>query len=114
MNAELSAALVIVDKSALGAEQVTGIISSVGVNTLTLVPEAATVCGVETDQLPVDGLTVNLAVNLDILTVTITSGGSLISPGGSLDVGQTVGMNGTCEPGGYETDNLVIIDDQRV
>jgi hypothetical protein len=112
-ESELSAALVIVDKSALGAEQVTGTISSVGVNTLTLdLEEAASVCGEPTT----DKLVVGLAANLDILTITITNDGSIISPGGSLYnlyEGQTVGMNGTCEAGGYETDNLVIIDDQR-
>jgi hypothetical protein len=108
-EAELQAALVIVDKSALGTEQATGIISSVGVNTLTLnLEEAVSVCG----EPSTNQLEVGLAANLDILTVTMTNDGSIISPGGSWDVGQTVGMNGTCEPGGYETDNLVIVDDQ--
>ncbi len=110
-EAELNAVLVIVDKEALGTEQVTGIISLVGVNTLTLdLEEAASVCG----KPPADQLEVGLATSLDILTVTITDDGSIISPGGSLAVGQTVGMNGTCESSGYETDNLVIVDDQRV
>jgi len=107
---ELNAALVIVDKSALGAEQVTGTIFSLGVNTLTLdLEEVVSVCG----EQPSNQLEVGLAPNLDILTVTITYGGSIVSPGGSLEVGQTVGTNGTCEPGGYETDNFVIVDDQR-
>jgi len=106
-EATLNVALVIVDKGALGAEQVTGMILSVGDSTLTLDPEAATVCDEPTNQLEV-----GLAANLDILTVTITNEGSIISPGGSPYVGQTVGMNGTCEAGGYETDNLVIVDDQ--
>jgi len=109
-NVELNAALVIVDKSALGTEQVTGIILSLGVNTLILDPDAANVCGEPTNQLEV-----GLAPNLDILTVTITNDGSTISPGGSLyDLykGQAVGMNGTCQAGGYVTDNLVIVVDQ--
>ncbi len=110
-NAELNAALVIVDKSALSTEQVTGIISLIEVNSLTLdLEEAVSVCG----EPSISQLEVGLAANLDILTVTITDGGSIISSGGSPAVGQTVGMNGSCEPGGYETDNLVIIDDQRV
>ena len=110
-NAELNAALVIVDKSALGTEQVTGIISLVEVNSLTLdLEQAVSVCG----EPPTSQLVVGLAANLDILTVTITYGGSIISSGGSLDAGKIVGMNGSCEPDGYETDNLVIVDDQRV
>ncbi|MDH3630649.1 MAG: DUF4382 domain-containing protein [Gammaproteobacteria bacterium] len=110
-NAELNAALVIVDKSALGTEQITGIISSVEVNSLTLdLEEAVSVCG----EPPTSQLVVGLAASLDILTVTITEGGSVISFGGSPAIGQSVGMNGSCEPDGYETDNLVIIDDLRV
>ncbi len=110
-NAELNAALVIVDKSALSTEQVTGTISSVEVNSLTLdLEEAVSVCG----EPPTSQLVVGLAANLDILTVIITDGGSIISTDGSPAIGQTVGMNGSCEPDGYETDNLVIIDDQRV
>jgi len=104
----LKAALVIIDKGALGVEQVTGVILSVGTNTLVLAPDADTVCGVATSQQMVD-----LASNLEILTVTITDVRSVIAPGGTLEPGQTVGMNGTCEVTGYQTDNVVIVDDQR-
>lgn len=110
-NPVLKAALVIVDKSALGSEQVTGLILSDGTDTLTLNPEAAFVCGEEIG--PPDYLKVGLAENLDILTVTITNDVSVIKPGGTLAAGQTVGMNGSCGTGGYETDNVVIVDDQR-
>lgn len=104
----LKAALVIIDKGALGVEQVTGVILSVGTNTLVLAPDADTVCGVATSQLMVD-----LTSDVKILTVTITDFGSVIAPGGTLEPGQTVGMNGTCEVTGYQTDNVVIVDDQR-
>lgn len=110
-NPVLKAALVIVDKSALGSEQVTGLVLSVGTDTLTLDPEVAFVCGEEIG--PPDYLTVGLADNLDILTVTIMNDRSVIKPGGTLTGGQTVGMNGNCGPDGYETDNVVIVDDQR-
>ena len=104
----LNAALVIVDKGVPGTEKVTGIIRAIGVNSLTLEPEADTVCGIATVQLEV-----GLLDNLELLTVTITDDGSEIVPGGMLEVGQSVGMNGTCEINGYQTDNVVIVDDQR-
>ena len=63
--------------------------------------------------MPGDTLTVNLAENPEVLSVTITNDSSSIVPGGTLAVGQSVGMNGVCQPGGYYTDNLVIVDEQR-
>ena len=104
----LRAALVIIDKAALGVEQITGVLLSVGTNTLVLAPDADTVCGVATSQ-----LMVNLTSDVDILTVTITDLSSVIAPGGTLEVGQTVGMNGICDVASYQTDNIVIVDDQR-
>ena len=104
----LKAALVIIDKGALGVEQVTGVIQMVGTNSVVLVPDADTVCGVATSQLMVD-----LTSDVKILTVTITDFSSVIVHGGTLKTGQTVGMNGTCEVTGYQTDNVVIVDDQR-
>ncbi len=108
-SAILKAALVIIDKSTLDAEQVTGITTSpvdVDTNTITVNPDSPTVCGI-----PIDSLLVKLADDLKILTVTITENSSVIAPGGELDVGQTVGMNGTCGSDGYYTDNVVIVDD---
>ncbi len=106
---ELNAALVIVDDTdMLDSEHVTGTVLSVGVNTFTISPDAESVCGIAADQ-----LTVNLTEDAEILTVIITDEVSDIIPGGVLKVGQTIGMNGSCEPDGYETDNVVIIDDQR-
>jgi hypothetical protein len=102
------AALVILDKGIIGTEQVTGTILSVGAGTITLKPDVDIVCGVATTQ-----LLVNLAQDVEILTVTITEAGSEIVPGGMPAVGQTVGMNGRCEASDYETDNVVIVDDQR-
>lgn len=105
----LKAALVILDTDVLGAEQVTGEILSVETDSITVNPEAGQVCGINTEQ-----LLVNLSEALDILTVVITDDGSEIIRGGELEVGQNIGMNGSCDSSGYETDNIVIVDDQRV
>ncbi len=104
----LKAALVIVERDVTGAEQVTGTILSIGENSLTLDPDADVVCNASTTQLEVA-----LADDIEILTVTITGDGSLIEPGGEPVRGQTVGMNGSCGASGYETDNLVIVEDLR-
>ncbi|MGB5329474.1 MAG: hypothetical protein WBO58_14725, partial [Gammaproteobacteria bacterium] len=104
----INAALVIVDKSALDTEQVTGVIKSLGTDILELAPDADP-CGAVTNPFMVD-----LTNPLDILTVIITNSGSEILPGGILRVDQTIGMNGSCEfTGNYQTDNVVIVDDQR-
>ncbi len=104
----LQAALVIVDSGAAGVQQVTGVILATGAGTLTIDPEADTVCGVATDS-----LLVQLADDLEILTVIITDDAATIVPGGVPAVGQEVGMTGTCEGVDYHTDNLVIVDDRR-
>jgi hypothetical protein len=106
----IRAALVFVDKSALDTEQVTGVIQSLGINTLELelASDADPVCGVVTNPLMVD-----LISPLEILTVIITDDGSEIVPGGILKDGQTVGMNGSCELTGYQTDNVVVIVDDQ-
>jgi len=69
----------------------------------------STVCGVATGS----QLVVGLIGDLEILTVTITDSSSEIAPGGILEAGQTVGMNGICKITSYQTDNVVIVDDQR-
>ena len=108
-NPVLQAALVILDKNLNGAEQVTGAILTVGENSITLNPEADTVCGRTTDD-----LLVNLTDDVEILTVTITDDISEIVPGGTLEVGQVIGMNVSCEINDYQTNNIVIVDDQRI
>lgn len=104
----LKAALVILDQSVVGAEQVSGTVISVEAGFFTVTPDSATVCGVAETQLQV-----NHGGILDILTVTITDTTSEIEPGGTLAVGQVVGINGVCGATGYSTDNVVIVDDQR-
>ncbi len=104
----LKAALVILDSVVAGTEQVTGTVLSIGPDSLTLAPDDPAVCGAATSE-----LFVTLLPNIRILTVTITMDGSQIEPGGVLMAGQSVGMNGRCEAGGYTTDNAVIVDDQR-
>jgi hypothetical protein len=97
----LKAALVILDKGALGVKQVTGKILEVYADSLLLNPDVDTVCGVT------GPITVGLSNDLEILTVTITDANSEIAPGGMLEDGQTVNMNGTCEGTNYQTDNIV-------
>jgi hypothetical protein len=104
----LHAALLILDTDGAGTEQVTGTVLSVGTNSITIAPENDTVCGVASSE-----LFVTLTPDVDILTVTITESGNEIVPGGTPAVGQTIGMNGSCDGGAYVTDNLVIVDDQR-
>ena len=104
----LKAALIIIDKNTLGVEQVTGVIQSVGSSTLELTPEADTVCGAA-----ISLLTVDLASEVDIWTITITDDSYTITPDGTLQEQQTVFMNGTCELTGYQTDNVAIIEDER-
>ena len=105
----LKAALIIIDKNTLGVEQVTGVIQSVGSSTLELTPEADTVCGAA-----ISLLTVDLASEVDIWTITITDDSYTITPDGTLQEQQTVFMNGTCELSGYQTDNVAIIEDERL
>lgn len=104
----LNAALVIVDIDEDGEEQVTGTILSLGDDNMIIAPDADTVCGISSNQ-----LFVTLDDDLDLLTVVITEMSSVITPGGSLEVDQTVGMTGSCEGSNYMTDNVVIVDDQR-
>jgi len=105
----LKAALVILDKAVAGTEQVTGEVLTVGADSLTLAPDDPAVC----NDVATSELFVSLLPDLKILTVTITQDASQVEPGGVLIAGQNVGMNGRCEPGGYATDNVVIVDDQR-
>ncbi len=105
----LNAALVILDQAAQGTEQVTGVVTAIGSLSFAIAPDAATVCGVATTQLQVSHTDA-----LEILTVTITDTGSEIVAGGTLAIGQSVGMNGVCGSSDYEIDSVVIVDDQRV
>ena len=107
-NAMLKSALVIVDTDTEVSEQVTGIILSLGNGNFIIAPDTDTVCGVTSNQ-----IFVTLTDDVELLTVVITNLSSEISPGGSLEVGLSVGMNGACEGGDFITDNVVIVDDQR-
>ena len=104
----LKAALVILDQDGPGIVQVTGTILSLGADYLILDPDEGIdiICGIATTQ-----LTVDLIDPLAIMTITVTEDMAEIEPGGTLMAGQTVGMNGTCEVGGYQTDNVIVVDD---
>ena len=105
----LNAALIIIDTDLTATQQVTGTVLTAGTELLTLALDNDTICGQVTDTLDV-----NLTTNVDILTVIITNQSSEIIPGGQLEAGQLVGMNGHCTTSGYQTDNVVIVDDQRI
>lgn len=105
---QLNAALIIVDTDLLDSEQVTGTVLAIGTDTITVAPDAEVVCGEAIDE-----LTVHVSTDAEILTVIITDVNSEIIPGGILEPDQLIGMNGDCTSTGYQTDNIVIVDDQR-
>ncbi|MCG8046883.1 MAG: DUF4382 domain-containing protein, partial [Candidatus Thiodiazotropha endolucinida] len=109
-EAVLKAALVIIDTTTEeNDQQITGTILSIGANGFVLSPEEDTVCGIATTD-----LTVTYADGVDFLTVVITDTVSEITPDGTLDVGQDVGINGSCSADGYIAESVVILDDQRI
>ncbi|MES9818515.1 MAG: DUF4382 domain-containing protein [Candidatus Thiodiazotropha sp.] len=109
-EAILKAALVIVDTTTEeNDQQITGTILSISANGFVLSPEEDTVCGIATTD-----LTVTYADGVDFLTVVITDTVSEITPDGTLEVGQDVGINGSCSADGYIAESVVILDDQRI
>ncbi|MES9993983.1 MAG: DUF4382 domain-containing protein [Candidatus Thiodiazotropha sp.] len=110
-EAMLKAALVIVDTATSADDddrQVTGSVVSTGASGFVLSPDTDTVCGVATTD-----LMVSYADDVDFLTVVITETVSEITPGGTLEAGQEVGVNGSCSDQGYIAESIVIVDDQR-
>jgi len=105
----LNAALIIVDMEVSASQQVTGIVLSVEEDGMTIEPELDVVCGVATDSLEV-----MFADDLKLLSIVITEDGSEISTGGEIAVDKNVGINGYCKTEGYFTNNVVIVDDQRI
>jgi hypothetical protein len=104
----LKAALVIIDTATEESGQITGSVVSIGATGFVLSPEEDSVCGITTTD-----LSVSYADDVDFLTVVITDTVSEISPGGVLEVGQDVGINGYCSAEGYIAESVVILDDQR-
>ncbi|MEW8507130.1 MAG: DUF4382 domain-containing protein [Candidatus Thiodiazotropha sp.] len=106
----LKAALVIVDTKTddRGQGQVTGSVVSTGTNGFVLSPDEDLVCGIATTD-----LVVSYTDDVEFLSVVITEAVSEITPGGTLEVGQDVGVNGSCGVQGYVADSVVIVDDQR-
>jgi len=105
----LRSALVIVDVEISASQQVTGIVLTNEDTGMTIDPEADIVCGTATDN-----LNVMFGEKLKLLSVVITDEGSEISPGGEIATDKTVGINGYCKEDGFYTNNVVIIDDQRI
>ncbi|MCU7944379.1 MAG: DUF4382 domain-containing protein [Candidatus Thiodiazotropha sp. (ex Cardiolucina cf. quadrata)] len=109
-EAILKAALVIVDTTTEESDQqITGTVLSIGANGFVLSPEEDTVCGIATTD-----LAVTYADGVDFLTVVITDTVSEITQDGTLEVGQDVGINGSCSADGYIAESVVILDDQRI
>ncbi len=87
----LKAALIIVDTDMLNSEQVTGTILAVGTDTFTVAPDVEIICGDAIEE-----LTVHVSMDAEIFTVIITDMNTEITPGGILEPGQLIGMNGSC------------------
>ncbi|MEW8211967.1 MAG: hypothetical protein AB2735_16035, partial [Candidatus Thiodiazotropha taylori] len=109
----LNAALVIIDTESddEGSDesgQITGSVVSAGTNGFVLAPTTDTVCGVTTTNLQV-----TLAEDVSIITVVITDSVSEITQGGTIQAGQSVGVDGSCSTEGYLAEIVAIVDDQR-
>ncbi|MCG7872349.1 MAG: DUF4382 domain-containing protein [Candidatus Thiodiazotropha lotti] len=109
----LNAALVIVDTESDDEDsersgQITGTVVSAGADGFVLAPTTDTVCGVATTDLQV-----TLAEDVAIITVVITDTVSEITQGGTIQAGQSVGVDGSCNTDGYLAESVAIVDDQR-
>jgi len=109
-DAMLKSALVIVDSADPGIprEQVTGLVLAIGDSSLILLPDTDTVCGFTTNQ-----LSVTFSDDVEILTIIITNTSSSVTPGGTVEPGQAIGMNGLCDGVDFVADSIVIVDDRR-
>jgi hypothetical protein len=105
----LNAALVIVDINDEESGQVTGTVLSVGTDSIVISPTAETVCGIASSD-----LLVTLEEDAEFITIVITDTVSEITQGGTLEAGQSVGINGSCSADGYLAESVAIVDDQRV
>jgi len=105
----LKAAVVIVDTDMDGQVAAAGAIGGLVTNGFTLIPDAGTTpCGVSGD------LTVLLATDVSVTTVTITSTTVEVAPGGILEAGQSVAVTGLCGADSLTAGSVVIVDDQRI
>ncbi|MCG7912782.1 MAG: DUF4382 domain-containing protein [Candidatus Thiodiazotropha weberae] len=109
----INAALVIIDTESddEGSEesgQITGSVVSAGSVGFVLAPTTDTVCGLATTDLQV-----TLAEDVAIITVVITDTVSEITQGGTIQAGQSVGVDGSCSTEGYLAEIVAIVDDQR-
>jgi hypothetical protein len=109
-EAMLKSALVIVDFADPGIprEQVTGLVLAIGDDSLVLLPDDNMVCGVFSNQ-----LSVTFGDDVETLTIIITNTSSAIIPGGTVEPGQAIGMNGICDGVDFVADSTVIVDDRR-
>lgn len=107
-DSSLKTALVIVDLQSLVNDLLEGEVSEVNEDSVVVSLGNEIVCGVMLSQYSID-----LNAEFDLLTVTITEDASEISAGGTFEVGQSVGLNGSCDGSDYVLDSAVIVDDQR-
>ncbi|MCU7842570.1 MAG: DUF4382 domain-containing protein [Candidatus Thiodiazotropha sp. (ex Monitilora ramsayi)] len=105
----LKAAVAIVDTEMDGRVAASGEVGGLITGGFILLPEAGTTpCGVSGD------LTILLAPDAAVTTVTITESTVDVSPGGVLASGQEVGVSGQCGADSLSADTVVIVDDQRL
>jgi hypothetical protein len=81
---------------------------AIGDGSLVLLPDDNMVCGVFSNQ-----LSVTFSDDVETLTIIITNTSSAVIPGGTVEPGQAIGMNGICDGVDFVADSIVIVDDRR-
>lgn len=104
----LNTALVIVDLQTSSQDSISGVISTINGNEVSLSVDNEEVCDVSLSQYTFDA-----SESFDLLTVSISGTSSTVSAGGSFETGQQVGISGTCSNFILSPTSIVIIDDQR-
>ncbi|MET0067687.1 MAG: DUF4382 domain-containing protein [Candidatus Thiodiazotropha sp.] len=105
----VKAALVIIDPDQLDLIAASGEVASLNGEGFILIPEAGTSpCDVSGD------VTVNTTAETDYTTVTTTADQVEVSPGGTLEAGQSVNVNGSCDSGVLTATSVVIQIDETL
>lgn len=107
-DANLRAALVIIDSEGLSQDTLTGTVTSVEDNAVLINVDSDTVCGVSLTVFELD-----LHKEFDALSVTITEDASEVSSTVNFEEGFGVGINGFCNGAIFEPQSVVLIHDLR-
>ncbi len=105
----VKAALVIIDPDQLNQIAASGEIGSLSTGGFILVPEAGTTpCEISGD------VAVTTSTETVYTTVTTTADQVEVTPGGDLEAGQSVTVNGSCSAAGLNATSVVILIDQTL